>query len=63
MMTFINKFRKSEDGAVTVDWVILTAGLLILGIVIAAYITNGSTTMAGSTGNALGAATVPEVVF
>lgn len=30
MRRFLNSFAKSEDGAITVDWVVLTA--LILGI-------------------------------
>ncbi len=29
-MKFLSKFRKDEDGAVTVDWVVLTAGVVIL---------------------------------
>jgi Flp pilus assembly pilin Flp len=35
MMNFINKFCKDEDGAVTVDWVVLTAA--VVGLAIAAY--------------------------
>lgn len=35
MLKFINTFRKDEDGAVTVDWVVLTAA--IVGLAIAAY--------------------------
>ena len=35
MTKFINKFRKDEDGAVTVDWVVLTAA--VVGLAIAAY--------------------------
>ncbi len=30
MLKFINKFRKDEDGAVTVDWVVLTAAVVAL---------------------------------
>ncbi|MFQ6553853.1 Flp family type IVb pilin [Aestuariibius insulae] len=30
MLSILNMFRKDEDGAVTVDWVVLTA--LIVGI-------------------------------
>lgn len=63
IMSHLRSFRNSEDGAVTIDWVVLTAALLILGIVVSAYIWNGSTEMAGNTGDALGNATVPEVVF
>jgi Flp pilus assembly pilin Flp len=37
MMNFLNTFRKDEDGAVTVDWVVLTAA--VVGLAIAAYTT------------------------
>ena len=37
MMKFINTFRKDEDGAVTVDWVVLTAA--VVGLAVAAYST------------------------
>ena len=37
MIKFINTFRKDEDGAVTVDWVVLTAA--VVGLAIAAYST------------------------
>tara|TARA_R110002096_G_scaffold22170_9_gene71568 strand:+ start:5323 stop:5517 length:195 start_codon:yes stop_codon:yes gene_type:complete len=29
-MKFLSKFKNDEDGAVTVDWVVLTAGVVIL---------------------------------
>ncbi|SDF58625.1 Flp family type IVb pilin [Sulfitobacter delicatus] len=35
MMNFIKNFRKDEDGAVTVDWVVLTAA--IVGLAVAAF--------------------------
>jgi len=35
MIKFIKKFRKEEDGAVTVDWVVLTAA--VVGLAIAAF--------------------------
>ncbi|MFZ7092963.1 Flp family type IVb pilin [Primorskyibacter sp. 2E233] len=37
MMKFLNTFRKDEAGAVTVDWVVLTAA--VVGLAIAAYST------------------------
>ena len=39
MMNFIKNFRKDEDGAVTVDWVVLTAA--IVGLAIVAFNTIG----------------------
>ena len=35
MLNFIKNFRRDEDGAVTVDWVVLTAA--VVGLAIAAY--------------------------
>ncbi len=35
MTKFLNKFRKDENGAVTVDWVVLTAA--VVGLAVAAY--------------------------
>lgn len=32
MIKFIKKFRKDEEGAVTVDWVVLTAAVVGLGV-------------------------------
>ncbi|MBW4983776.1 MULTISPECIES: hypothetical protein [unclassified Mameliella] len=37
MINFIKNFRKDEDGAVTVDWVVLTAA--VVGLAVAAYTT------------------------
>ncbi|KUF08766.1 Flp family type IVb pilin [Pseudoponticoccus marisrubri] len=37
MIKFIQNFRKDENGAVTVDWVVLTAA--VVGLAIAAYTT------------------------
>ncbi len=37
MINFIKNFRKDEDGAVTVDWVVLTAA--VVGLAVAAYST------------------------
>ncbi|MGX9357026.1 hypothetical protein ACS3SW_18230 [Roseobacteraceae bacterium S113] len=35
MLNFIKNFRSDENGAVTVDWVVLTAA--VVGMAIAAY--------------------------
>ena len=35
MMNFIKNFRADENGAVTVDWVVLTAA--VVGLAVAAY--------------------------
>ncbi|PSL17654.1 hypothetical protein [Shimia abyssi] len=37
MIKFIKNFRKDDSGAVTVDWVVLTAA--VVGLAVAAYTT------------------------
>ena len=44
MMTFIKNFHNDEDGAVTVDWVVLTAAVVGLGI---AAVTTVNTSIGG----------------
>jgi len=59
-MTMFTKFLRDETGAVTIDWVALTAGILLLGIVLVygiftggvsglASVINSSLNEAGST--------------
>ena len=61
MMKFLKNFRNGEDGAVTVDWVVLTAA--VVGLVIAAYgsIQSGSEAMTANTSTFLGAQVIGEV--
>lgn len=49
MTKFLNKFRKDENGAVTVDWVVLTAA--VVGLAVAAYtsIETGATELTADT--------------
>jgi Flp pilus assembly pilin Flp len=49
MIKFIKNLRKDEDGAVTVDWVVLTAA--VVGLAVAAYtsIETGSTDLTDNT--------------
>ncbi len=34
MLNFIKNFRNDEDGAVTVDWVVLTAAVVALAVAV-----------------------------
>ncbi len=54
MMKFIKNFRNDEDGAVTVDWVVLTAA--VVGLAVAAYssIESGAEDLTSSTSDFLG---------
>lgn len=54
MMKFIKNFRNDEDGAVTVDWVVLTAA--VVGLAVAAYssIETGAEGLTANTSTFLG---------
>ena len=62
MLNFIKTFRADEDGAVTVDWVVLTAAIVGLGIAVLGSVKTGATTMAGNISTQLKTA-VPTVTF
>jgi len=54
-MTKLVNFLRSEDGAVTIDWVALTAGILLLGIMTVYAIFNGGvSTLVGEINSELG---------
>ena len=56
MIKFIKNFRKDEDGAVTVDWVVLTAAIVGLGIAAVTTVSNGIDTAATELATDLSAA-------
>ena len=45
LFSIARKFRNDEDGAVTVDWVVLTAAIVGLGIAVLTSVTNGTQTV------------------
>jgi len=53
LFKILRNFRKSEAGAVTVDWVVLTAA--VVGLVAAVFVAvlNGSTSVGERTGETL----------
>jgi Flp pilus assembly pilin Flp len=50
MIKFIKNFRKDEDGAVTVDWVVLTAAVVALAGAAYTSIESGATGLTAATG-------------
>jgi len=45
MLDFLKTFRAEEDGAVTVDWVVLTASIVFLGVIVVSLIGTGTVTL------------------
>jgi Flp pilus assembly pilin Flp len=62
MLDFIKTFRADEDGAVTVDWVVLTAAIVGLGIAVLVSVRGGATQMADNIASEL-ESDVPEIDF
>ena len=50
MIKFIKNFRKDEDGAVTVDWVVLTAAVVALAGAAYTSIQTGASNLTADTG-------------
>ena len=63
MMNFFNKFRRDEDGAVTVDWVVLTAAIVGLGIAILATVSAGVGDLAGAIDTELSGMSIADYTF
>lgn len=54
MLNFIKNFRNDEDGAVTVDFVVLTAAIVVLGLAVGTAVSNGATGLANDIETSLG---------
>ena len=50
LINFLKRFKKDEDGAVTVDWVVLTAAVVGLGIVVMGFISPAVSSLAEGIG-------------
>ena len=53
-MTKFSAFLKDEAGAVTVDWVVLTAAIVGLGLLVFTYVRPSVSQLARGIGNKLG---------
>lgn len=63
LLSSVKHFHSDEGGAVTVDWVVLTGGVLILGALTAGFIARGATDTSEGVGGVLSSAEVPTVEF
>ncbi|WP_208352668.1 hypothetical protein [Pseudaestuariivita rosea] len=51
MLKFLKNFRDDESGAVTVDYIVLTAGVVLLAVVVFAFLRDSTTGLATSIGD------------
>jgi Flp pilus assembly pilin Flp len=54
MRVHMKKFLASESGAVTVDWVVLTAAIVGLGVAVVSTVANGALDHSTGLGNHMG---------
>ena len=53
-MSIFSKFCRDEDGAITVDFVVLTAAIVTLGLVVGGTISNGAEGLANDIEDTMG---------
>ena len=58
LFNMLQNFKRDEDGAVTVDWVVLTAAIVGLGIAVLASVSTGTTSLADKISSNLSAQTI-----
>ncbi|MEZ5912765.1 MAG: pilus assembly protein [Paracoccaceae bacterium] len=58
LLNIFKNFRNDESGAVTVDWVVLTAAMVGLGIVVVQTVGGGINTMGSTVASSLSGAAV-----
>ena len=61
MTNFIKNFAADESGAVTVDWVVLTAAIVGLGLAVITSVRTGVGSLGTSISNSLSSASVASL--
>ena len=58
IFNFVKTFKRDEDGTVTVDWVVLTAAIVGLGIAVLTSVSGGTTSLANKISSNLASQTI-----
>ncbi len=58
LLMLAQNFKRDEDGAVTVDWVVLTAAIVGLGIAVLTSVSGGTTSLADKISSELAGTTI-----
>jgi hypothetical protein len=61
LITLIEAFRDDDAGAVTVDWVVLTAAIVGLGLAVVASVRTGANSVASQIQTSLSSGTVASL--
>lgn len=59
MFKFLAKFRKCESGAVSTDWVVITAAIMLFAVAISATIKTSATNAGAQIGTDVAAMATP----
>ncbi|MEL6510030.1 MAG: hypothetical protein AAFQ47_03125 [Pseudomonadota bacterium] len=62
LKTRLSRFRHDEDGAITVDWVMVTAGVVALSIAVMNLVGDSSMTVTKKISSEMSSATVADYV-
>ena len=63
LFAMIENFRNDESGAVTVDWVVLTAAIVGLGLAVVASVRTGANSVANEIQSSLSAAELNDLII
>ena len=63
LKTRLSRFLRDDEGAVTVDWVVLTGGLMIFGVLTTRVVIEGTTDTSASVGAIMDNAVLATVSF
>ncbi len=63
LLRHVVTFATAEDGAVTVDWVVLTGALVMLAFGAFVFVRDGAVNLGTNTGNELATIDVPGTGF
>ena len=63
LFAMIENFRNDEAGAVTVDWVVLTAAIVGLGLAVVASVRSGTGDLANVINSSLSGASITSIVI
>jgi Flp pilus assembly pilin Flp len=58
LLNILKNFKSDESGAVTVDWVVLTAAIVGLGLAVMSSVGSGVTTLGSTISSDLGTRTL-----
>jgi Flp pilus assembly pilin Flp len=63
ILNIFKAFKNDEAGAVTVDWVVLTAAIVGLGLVVMTTVGNGIDSLGSTVATDLGASTAADYEY